>query len=167
MENYKLKSDEVVLYKGNVSLVGNSGATEIVLTNTNLVFISTYKKLFSKEEISVLEYSIEDIKMYENKPHIISKGNKAEIYLIDNEIVAEFSSKNELHKFLGVINKLLTGETSAQRGAKKIRGAIDLVDEALGINTVEAIGNVIKNGVVNSVTGAVGKIGKAITSKKK
>ncbi|MBQ3494359.1 MAG: hypothetical protein IJA69_02985 [Clostridia bacterium] len=56
MENYNLRTDEVVLYKGNVILKNKKGTTELILTNINLVFINKYKKLFSKEEITVLEF---------------------------------------------------------------------------------------------------------------
>lgn len=36
----------------------------------------------------------------------------------------------------------------------------------LGINTVQATGDVIKNGIVGNITGAFGKIGKSLFKKK-
>lgn len=167
MENYKLKADEVVLYKGDVVLTGKKGNTELIFTNINLVLINKYKKLFSKEEITVLEYPVNEIKIYEGVPQIKTKGSIAEIYLLETEIEIDFDSKMELHKFTNAANKLLTGETNVQKGAKKVKDAIGLVDDTLGINTVEATGNVIKNGLVGSITNSIGKIGSLFNKKKK
>ena len=66
MENYNLRADEVVLYKGNVILKSKKGTTELILTNLNIVFINKYKELFSKEEVTVLEYPVGSIKIYED-----------------------------------------------------------------------------------------------------
>ncbi len=167
MDNYNLKAEEVVLYKGNGLFKNKKGITELILTNINIVFINKYKKPFSKEEITVYEYSVRSIKIYEGVPQIRTKGNIVEIYLLENEVEFEFYAKTELHKFVNASNKLLTGETSVQKGAKKIKNAIGLVNDTLGINTVEATGNLIKNGIVGNVTGALGKIGSLFNKKKK
>lgn len=105
--------------------------------------------------------------MYEGAPQIKTKGHEVEVYLLEDEVNFEFESKMELHKFINASNKLLTGETSVQKGAKKVKDTIGLVDDTLGINTVQATGNVIKNGVVGSITGAIGKIGKSLFGKDK
>ena len=166
MENYKLRADEVVLYKGDVALKNKNGTTELILTNINLVFINRYKKLFSKEEIIILEYPVHSIKMYEGEPQIKAKSNIVEIYLLETEIEVEFNSKMELYKFINATNKLLTGKSSVQKGAKKVKDAIDLVDDTLGINTVQATGNVLKNGIAGGITDSIGKIGKSLFGKK-
>lgn len=44
---------------------------------------------------------------------------------------------------------------------------VGLIDETLGINTVQATGNVLKNGIVGNIAGAFGKIGKSVFSKNK
>ena len=165
MENYNLGPNEVVLYKGDVKLKDTSGSTELILTNINLVFINEIKKLFSKEEVFTFEYPIQSIKLYEGVPQIKEKGESVEIYLLETEIEIEFYSKTELHKFTNAAYKLLTGETSAQRGAKKIKDAISLVDDTLGINTVQITGNVLKNGIIGNITGSIGKIGKSVFGK--
>ena len=167
MENYNLRTDEVVLYKGNVILKNKKGTTELILTNINLVFINKYKALFSKEEITVLEFPVHSIKMYEGEPQIKAKGHTVEIYLLESEVEIEFDAKMELHKFINATNKLLTGESSVQKGAKKVKDTIGLVDDTLGINTVQATSNVLKNGIVGNITGAIGKIGKSLFNKNK
>ncbi|MBQ3158302.1 MAG: hypothetical protein IJB98_01265 [Clostridia bacterium] len=162
MDYYKLDSDEVVLYKGRVVLHGKNGTTELVLTNKNLVFVNMHE-FFTKEEVTVLEYPAKSIKVYEGEPQIKTKGKVTEIYLIETELELEFPSKNELHSFSGAVRKLLTGVTVAQKNAQKVKSSIDLVNEALGINTVQVVGDVIKNGVV----APLGNLGKALFNKKK
>ncbi len=167
MENYKLRSDEVVLYKGDVILKNKKGTTELILTNINLVFINKHNDLFSKEEVTILEYPVHSIKMYEGIPQIKAKGDIVEIYLLETEIEVEFYSKIELYKFTNATKKLLTGESSAQRGAKKVKDAIGLVDDTLGINTVQTTGNLLKKGIFGNITGAIDKIGKSLFNKNK
>lgn len=166
MDNYKLKAEEVVFYKGAVTLKGKKGNTELLFTNLNVVFINRYKRLFSKEEITVIEYPTHEIKMYEGVPQIKTKGSSVEIYFKETEVEFEFDSKMELRKFINETNKYLTGESTAQKGAKKVKDAIGLVDDTLGINTVQATGNVVKNGIVGNITGAIGKIGGIFKKKK-
>lgn len=167
MENYKLRADEVVLYKGDVILKNKKGTTELILTNLNIVFINKYKELLSKEEITILEYPVHSIKIYEDVPQIKVNGNTVEIYLLETEIEFKFNSKTELHKFNSVAKKLLTGQTSVERVCKNVKNSIDLIDDTLGINTVQATGDVLKNGIVGNITGAIGKIGKSLFNKNK
>lgn len=167
MENYKLKDDEVVLYKGGVKLKNKKESLELILTNKNLVLLNKDNELLSENETTVLEYPVNLIKMYEDMPQIRTKGKTAEIYLKGAEIEVEFTSIMELHKFTSIAKKLLTGESSTQRGAKKVKETIALVDDTLGIDIVQATGDLIKKDIVGGITGAFDKIGKSLLSKKK
>ena len=162
MENYKLGAEEVVLYKSDVWLTGEKGVTEMILTNINLIFINKKEK-----EVKVFTYPVTDIKMYEGVPQIRTKGNSAEIYLTDTEVKIEFLAYFEIHKFVGAVKKLLTGETGMQRGAKKVKETIELIDDTFGIDTVETTSNMITNGVSGGLANTLGKFGKALLNKKK
>ena len=70
MQNYQLNSDEVVLYKGDGALEDREGKTQIILTNQNIVFVTTHINLYKKEEIYVEKFSIDDIKIYEDMPWV-------------------------------------------------------------------------------------------------
>lgn len=54
MENYKLKPEEVVLYKGDVILSGKKGTTELIFTNINMVFVNRYKNYFQRKRLQFL-----------------------------------------------------------------------------------------------------------------
>lgn len=157
MENYTLQSNESVLYKGGCSLVNKSANVELVLTNLNLVFIKKTKKLFAKEEIEVEIYPVEEIKIYNGLPQIKQKDNIVEIFLTSGEIDVSFISKQEIRKFISKAYELLTGKTMAERVSDKVKGAVKLVDDTIGVNTADAIKNVVGNGLVGAVFGSFGK----------
>lgn len=157
MENYSLQSDESVIYKGDVSLIDKNGSTNMILTNLNIVLVTKNKKLFQKEEVEIETYPIEDIKIYDNVPQIKIEGDVVEIYFTSIEKKVRFYSKIELHKFVNAAVKLLTGKSMAKRGAEKIKSAVNLVDNTLGINTIDTVKNVIENGVTGTILGAFGK----------
>ena len=144
MLDYKLREDEVVLYKGFVTLTDTGETKQLLLTNLNLVFISKYKKLNTDTEIIVDAIPVGDIKKYQEEPQIKAKGTSVEIYFLTKEIEFDFTTKSDLHKFVHEAKNLLTGKTTAERGAQKVKNSIKLVDDALGINTVSAVGDFIK-----------------------
>ncbi|MBR1985113.1 MAG: hypothetical protein IKA31_05160, partial [Clostridia bacterium] len=70
MKDYKLREDEVVLYKGKVKLEDFDGDTKFILTNINFVFITQ-----GNQENSTIIYPIHEVKIYEGVPQIKHKGN--------------------------------------------------------------------------------------------
>ena len=86
MDYYNLSENEAVLFKGNVILNDKVGATQLVLTNRNLVFIT--KNLDANNElIAYLDiYSIDEVKIFKNKPQIEFKNMSVEIYLKTTEL---------------------------------------------------------------------------------
>lgn len=151
MENYNLQPDEVILYKGH-GYVSNNNA-EIMLTNYNIMIDIKKMKLFTKQEIVNERYSIEDIKIYNEDPQLKQKNSTVEIHLKNGEKSIGFPTKGEANKFINEIRCLITGKTATERGAEKIKSAINLVDNTLGINTVETIKDVFDKGVVGTLLG--------------
>lgn len=78
MERYQLKSDETVLYEGEVTKAdkykkesfmdsfSTPPAAELMLTNKNIILTTRIKKMFSKEQINVEVFSLVDIKVYDD-----------------------------------------------------------------------------------------------------
>jgi len=144
MEHYTLKENEVVLYKGDTTCKElPSAKIQLILTNLFFILIIKTKKLFSKEEISVEKYPIENIKFYNDKPQINQDGTKVEIYMNSGEQTLIFSSKNEAHKFVNKSLDLLTGKSLFQRTADKAKKAVSVVDDTFGIDTVDAVKTVL------------------------
>ena len=157
MTNYALQPNETVLYQGNVSLEKRNGTVEMILTNLNLVFVITTRKFLAKSQVDVETYPIEEIKIYNNTPQIKQKNSRVEIFLTCGEIVANFDSMFEAGKFVNSALRLLTGKTMAERSADKFKGAVGLVDDTLGINTVGTVKNVLENGIAGTLLGGFGK----------
>ena len=175
MENYSLQPNEAVLYKGRATFGNNKTSSdllltktmstllltktssELLLTNINVVVITKTSKPFSKEQVDLKIFPVEDIKVYNDVPQIKQNGLMVEIYLTNTEIILDFDSKSAAHKFANTANELITGKSMSERGAEKFKGALNLVDDTLGISTVGTIKSVVENGVVGNVFGTFGK----------
>ena len=157
MTNYALQPNETILYQGNVSIEKRNGTVEMILTNLNLVLIITVRKFLAKAQVDVETYPIQEIKIYNNEPQIKQKNARVEIFLTCGEIVANFDSMFEAGKFVNSALRLLTGKTMAERSADKFKGAVGLVDDTLGINTVGTVKNVLENGIAGTLLGGFGK----------
>ena len=149
MEYYNLSEDEAVLFKGNIILNNQVGATQLVLTNKNLVFIT--KTLDPNNELIAYSdiYPIDEVKIFKDKPQIEFKDMGVEMYLKTTELYFTFDTKKELSLFKSAIIDLLTGKTSAERNAQKVKGAIGLVNETLDVDIVHSAGNLIHDGVMS------------------
>ena len=141
MEHYDLEEDEVVLYKGKVSLQNQKGITELILTNINFVLITKQKKLFSKEQVSVETYAVNEIKCYNGNPQVIKKGNLIELYFLNDETEFTFDSRNEARKFVNATLTLLTNKSAFERGAEKVKGTISTIDNTFGGNNLSGVGD--------------------------
>jgi hypothetical protein len=97
------------------------------------------------------------MKIYNNAPQIKRKNSRVEIFLTCGEIVINFDSMFEASKFINAALRLLTDKTMAERGADKFKGAVGLVDNTLGINTVGTVKNVLENGIAGTLLGGFGK----------
>lgn len=166
MENYDLDESEVVLYKGEVVLPKEKGDTQLLLTNINFVLITKRKKLFQKEEVFVEIYPITEIKYYDGSPQIIRKGNLIEMYFLNDETEFTFESKGEARKFVTASLNLLAKKNTFTRvfenSVDAVKDTIKVVDDKLGINSVEIAKNVVKNGIVKKTTNVIGSGVKAI-----
>ena len=152
MENYQLAEDEVILYKGEITLSGEQEKSFLYFTNLNFVFITTIKNIFNGEEKTFIEkYPVEEIKIYQNKPQIKVNKNIVELYFKTTEKIFTFKQKNELTKFENEVLNFFSGKTTAERNAQKIKSGIALVDDTLGIDSVKIVGNAIKDGVGNTI----------------
>lgn len=147
MENYALLPNEIVIFEDNVHIKGSTTFDHLVLTNQRIIIICTEKKIFKKDTVTVMEFPVSDIKMYNGKPQVSQKVDTVTIYFTSSTIIATFSSFLKAAKFTTKATELITGEGFVKKGAGKVKSAIGLVDETLGINTMGTITGVLENGV--------------------
>ncbi len=163
MNTYSLEADEVVLYQGNVQKDKLNG--EIVLTNNRIIFAAKKLRLFKKSEDILMTFLLDDIKIYNNEPQIKNNGLNIEVYMLSEIITFTFLSRMEIMKFSNAIKKHFSGQTIVERGSEKVKDAIKLVNDTLGINTIETVKDVVENGVLGGAKGILGiKHGQKIKS---
>lgn len=156
MANFELSSDEVVLYEGVVSSNQYKGSLLITLTSLKIV-LEKEKGLFKKtrELIDIIELAT--IKFYNDTVQIKQKGSEVEIQTTSGNITFTFSGMFEAGKFKGKIVNATTGTTLAKRVSDKTKGAFEMVDETLGLDTCETIKGVLEQGVKGAIFNGIGK----------
>lgn len=170
MRNYELKSDEAIVFEGVGFRTGeteknNDNGFSVILTNLNLVLIDNALYSESEEKPKINIIPVEKIKEYNGDIQVKPNGNSVEIFYADGEQIIFFTTKHEVRKFTDKVFEVYTGKKKTARGADKVKNAIKLVDDALGIDTVDTIKNVAQGGVVGAVFGMPigGKKGKKLS----
>lgn len=138
MKKYKLSENEVVLFRGVVSFVNdwdelNSTSTyntELLLTNINFVLMTENDLVDSIPQI----FSVNEIKVYDNKIQILRKKNTIEIYHKSGEIYLKFELEKNAKEFCDKVLKIHSGYTKFVRSVKTAEKVIKDNTEPLGIN---------------------------------
>ena len=158
MAAYSLRPDETILYERDVTIQGQERSSRLMLTNLNIVITEYVKSsLFAKEEETHTVYSVQDIKIYEDLPQVLQKGKHIRILFLYQEISLDFNSLIEANKFRMTLFKLVTGKTAPARSAKKVKNAIEIIDDTLGIDTVGTTKAVLEGGVIGTLVSGTGK----------
>lgn len=176
MANYKLREDEIVLFKEECNCEGFVVDKEsldklvvITLTNYNMVF--SYKN--SENEKLFIAIPLDDIKIYNKLPQVKIASHfdkKVEIYLTTQELYLDFATKKVAKTFINNINHLLKKSQTFDETLLKIKGGlnkakqvIDAIDETFAVDTVAIATGSIKqqqgrtpqNKVVNVLNDAI------------
>ena len=156
METIALLEDEVVLYNGEATSNVYKGNLKITLTSHQIV-VEKEKGLF-KKEIELLDtIALEDIKTYNDVVQIKQKGASAEIQTKTKNITFNFSGLIEARKFVGKAIDASTGTTLAKRSSDKVKSALDLTDDTLGLDTRGTIKSVLEQGIKGTLINGIKK----------
>lgn len=159
MRKYELKSNESIVYEGSGVDENLRKKVNIILTNLNLVLTGNGIRANSYDTKII---PVETIKEYNGDIQVKQNGLDTEIFFENGEQLISFPSKHDVRKFTDKIFEVYTGKKKSERGAAKVKNAIKLVDDTLGIDTLDTIKNVAEGGVVGAVFGTSfgGKKGK-------
>ena len=142
MEDYILKENETILFRGSARLIPdannlNAGnECHVLLTNLNFVFISTFKRLFRTVN-EVEAYSVSDVKIYDEAIQIIRRKSVVDIYLKQREIFLDFGKDKYAKEFCDKALRLISGFSKFVRSVKKTKKTINETNEALDIDIVD------------------------------
>ena len=143
MENYTLKDNEIILYRGEAVLMPdgktdgkNAVTSDLLLTNHNIV-ISIKKRKLMRTMTETFVYSLSDVKVYDEKVQVIRRKDTVDIYLKDCELFLGFAKEKEAKQFCDNAIREISGESKFVRSVKKTRKVIKETNEALDIDIVE------------------------------
>lgn len=144
--NYTLQADEAVLYEGFVSSRDYKGSIYITLTSQKLV-VEKETGVFKKVRELLDSIALENVKIYNGTAQVKQKGGDVEIQTVEKNITFTFSGMIEARKFTGKIIDTVTGTTLAQRVSDKTKGAFEMVDDTLGLDTRGTMKSVLEQGI--------------------
>ena len=143
MQHYTLQNDEVILYRGEVTVLSApptqkpgrfiKDGTYLILTNLHIIIEKPVKKLFSKK-VDTFLYDVQSVKKYDDVPQVIQKSVLVDVYLLGEELFLQFPNKGQASQFNNAALKLLTGFSKLVRGVKKGQKAIKETEDALDID---------------------------------
>ena len=173
MENYILKQDESMIYKGQVSFQDtskpkqiNTYNTELRLTSKNIIFITRTKKFLSKEIEDTEIYAIDTLKIYKDEAQVIRKNDIVNMYFLEHEKCVQFPNKKEAKLFVDTTLRLLSGKSKFVRNVLKAKKEIKDTGDALDIdirNIAKTTATIGLNTAVNmSVAPKAGKMTKIL-----
>lgn len=134
----------------------HKGSILVMLTSQKLA-LEREKGLFKKEKELVDIITLNTVKIHNGVAQIRQKGSSVEIQTVEMNIELIFTGMLEARKFAGKMVDAVTGTTLAQRNSEKIKGAIDIVDDTLGLDTRGTIKGILENGIKGTLLNGIGK----------
>ncbi len=156
MRQYELEVNEVILYEDSVKYSESKGNLQLTLTSQKIIF-EKEKGILKKEKELIDIINLMDIKVYNDKVQVQQKGIEVNIQIINKNVKISFDNILKANKFVTKLINAITGTTLGERGADKIKGAINAVDDVLGINTRDTLKGVIENGITGTLIKGIKK----------
>ena len=156
MSNFQLDPDEVVLDEKDATCNLAKGKLKITLTSKKIVF-EKEKGLLKKEREFVGALSLADVKYFNGEPQIRQKGSDVTIQTTWQNCTITLANILEARVFLERAKDAATGTTIVDRSSNKAKGAFNVVDDVLGMDTRETIKGVMQDGIKGALWNGIGK----------
>ena len=144
-------------YKSLVSGFIDDGLVDLTgLTSKKMIFEHT-KDLFKKETEVVDVIPLETIKSYNGELQVKQHVSEIKIQTTEKDFTIYTSGIIEASKLATKIVSAATGTTIVKRGSEKVKGALNLVDDTLGIDTRGMIKGVSENGIAGTLLHGIKK----------
>ena len=154
---YKFQTDEVVFYKGLVDSDGHKGTVQLTVTSQNLIF-EQEKGLLKKTWETIDIIPLNTVKVYNGAAQVKQKGSVLDIQAVTKNLKITFEKTQEAKMTANKLIDVVTGMTRSQRGAEKVKHAIDMIDDTLGLDTRGIIKGVVEGGVKGIVLDGIKKM---------
>lgn len=150
MKNYELDANEVILFEDIVTYSEAKGTLQLTLTSKKII-LEKEKGIIKKEKELIDIINLDDIKIYNDKAQVHQKSVDVTIQTVTKNIKISFYGMLKANKFVTKIIDAITGTTIAERSTNKIKGAINTVDDVLGIDTRNTLKGVVENGITSTL----------------
>lgn len=156
MGNYQLEADEVVLAEKDVVSDIAKGTLKMTLTSKKLV-LEKAKGLIKKDLELVALIPLGEVKRFNGEAQIKQKGSSVFVQTVAQNCTITFSNMIEARFFVEKTKDAVTGTTVVERGSDMAKGAFNVVDDVLGIDTRETIKGVMQGGVKGVLWNGIGR----------
>ena len=158
--NFQIEEDEVILYEGSVWYEKTSNdksyAVDLTLTSKRMIF--EQEKGFFKKQKELLDIIyLSDIKVFNGEVQCKQKMEELQIQTNSKVFSIIFNGILEAKKVYNKIINTITGTTMATRGSDKVKSALDLVDETLGLDTRGVARGLLENGIKGTLINGIKK----------
>lgn len=157
--NYEIEENEVILYEGFSEYKSESNKAlnvSFVLTSKRMIF-EQEKGFFKKQKELIDIINLSDIKMFNGEVQCKQKFNELMFQTNKKNFSLFFNGLIEAKKVNTIIINAVTGTTMAKRGSEKVKGAFNLVDETLGLDTRGIAKGIIENGIKGTIINGIKK----------
>ena len=147
--NYEIASDEIILFEGHAGYKEDkkgSVSTRFTLTSKKMIFEKEIGFFKTRYEL-YKEIKLSDIKIYNGEVQCKQQSDSVFIQTTNENISLFIGSILDARKVCSSIINTVTGTTIAERGSNKVKKAIDLVDDTLGIDSKGIVGGILQNGI--------------------
>ena len=138
---------EIIYFEEFVKVEGLKGYIKVTLTEKKITF-EKLKGFFSKKLKVVDIVSIDDIKLYKNKPGVKIKDNMVKINTVKGDYTFICDTQSIAKKFYNELIDVKTGTDAIGRGAnrfKEVTGNVKQIVDAVktGLTVVPVVGGVV------------------------
>jgi hypothetical protein len=170
MDGLELASDEVVLYAGSISKYSSvwrrrrtyslldAVKHRVMLTNLRLVFEMEVHRPLGAPVYEYESFYFDTIKTRDGRPYTKATGVVVDVYAADETVSITFNGKLAQMRFRRELDSAATGVAVSARRAETVRSAVGTVDDALGIDTMGTVRDVVTGSVVGTVAQGIGGV---------
>lgn len=152
--NYEIANDEIVLYTGTVGYEKSTLNTLFTLTSKKMIF-EKEKGVFKKTKELIDIIPLEDIKVFNEEVQSKQKFNEIHVQTVKKNFTIYLFGIIEAKNVNSKIINAISGTTTMERGSKKVKNTLDIVDDTLGINSRNIVKGVLENGIKGTLISGI------------
>ena len=145
MSNININADEVILCTVTATSRDFGGNVCATVTSQKLAFECET----TDGQTIIEEIALEDVKLYNGVVQIKQRLNYVDVQTIPKNFTLTFANVLDARKFVGKAVDAVTGTTFSKRSSEKVKNALNMVDDTLGIDSRATLKGAIEKSLSN------------------